>query len=217
MAGDSITDAGRSRPLGRAPYGLGGGYVALVQAMLAVEYRTLGQGLDIINAGIGGNTSRDLAQRWSEDVLKLSPRWITVMIGVNDVWRKFDHPDQPELHVAADEYRIHLRKLVTDALAVVEGVTLIAPFLLEPNRSDPMRTMLDGYREAVREVAGDVGQPLFDPQGCFDDWLVGGGQELSPDRVHPNLTGHFLLARGLVRVWQQHAWLPDSGATQPGC
>ncbi len=208
MAGDSITDAGRSRPVGRAPYGLGCGYVALVQAILAVGDPPTRVPVDIVNAGIGGDTSRDLARRWVEDVLQLGPTWITVMIGVNDVWRKFDRPQVPELYVPLEEYRSLLRKLVTDALAVVQGVTLIAPFLLEPDRSDPMRAMVDTYREAVEELARHVGQPLFDPQVLFDDWLADGRQALSPDRVHPNLTGHFLLARGLIDVWKKHGWLP---------
>ena len=208
MAGDSITDAGRSRPVGRGPYGLGCGYVALVQAILAVEYQSPRLPVDIINAGIGGNTSRDLAGRWVEDVLHMGPTWISVMIGVNDVWRKFDRPEMPELYVPLEEYRTLLRKLVTEALSVVRGVTLIAPFLLEPDRSDPMRAMVDTYREAVQEVARDIGQPLFDPQVLFDDWLASGRQALSPDRVHPNLTGHFLLARGLINVWKQHGWIP---------
>ena len=40
--------------------------------------------LRIINSGVGGNTSAQLADRWQKDVLDLRPDFISVCIGVND-------------------------------------------------------------------------------------------------------------------------------------
>ena len=36
------------------------------------------------------------------DVLDLKPDWLSIMIGINDVWRQFDNPTEPELHVYPD-------------------------------------------------------------------------------------------------------------------
>src|SRR4051812_26396774 len=89
MIGDSITDCERKRPVGEGKNdALGKGYVSLVHAMLHARYPELA--LRVVNMGIGGNTTRDLKQRWETDVLDLKPDWISIMIGINDVWRQFD-------------------------------------------------------------------------------------------------------------------------------
>jgi len=45
-------------------------------------------GLEIINQGIGGNTILDLDRRWEEDVVQVQPNWLSIKIGINDVWRQ---------------------------------------------------------------------------------------------------------------------------------
>lgn len=80
--GDSITDCGR-REGPAAPYG--NGYVHLARAFLLARYGALS--LEVVNRGIGGNTVRDLAARWEQDVIAEQPAWLSVKIGINDVWR----------------------------------------------------------------------------------------------------------------------------------
>src|ERR1019366_2799740 len=96
--GDSITDCTRARPVGEGLFNaLGTGYVALVDALLgaAIPERQI----RVVNMGTGGHTIRDLKSRWETDVLALKPDWLSIMIGINDVWRQFDLPRQPETHV----------------------------------------------------------------------------------------------------------------------
>ena len=50
--GDSITDCGRSRPIGERN-GLGNGYVAIVDSLLASFYPE--EPIHVVNTGIGGN------------------------------------------------------------------------------------------------------------------------------------------------------------------
>ena len=45
----------------------------------------------VLNTGVSGNTVRDLDARWQRDALDLKPDWLSVMIGINDVWRQFDY------------------------------------------------------------------------------------------------------------------------------
>lgn len=211
LVGDSITDAGRARPHGRAPYGLGNGYAALVHTMLTVHYPDLG--LDLVNVGISGDTSRHVMARWAEDVQALKPDWISLMIGVNDVWRKFDHPESPQSHVPLDEYRSLVRAAIVAAESSVKGMVLMAPFFLDLDRSDPMRVMVDAYRLAMEELAREYGLPFFDTQEMFDGWLTRRPNEtLSGDRVHPSLLGHYLLAQHLLRTLVAAGWI--DGARQ---
>jgi lysophospholipase L1-like esterase len=73
--------------------GLGTGYVSLVDSLLRAAYP---QGrIRMVNMGTSGNTVRDLAERWQTDVLDLEPDWLSIMIGINDVWRQFDSPLRP--------------------------------------------------------------------------------------------------------------------------
>ncbi|MGO4272601.1 GDSL-type esterase/lipase family protein, partial [Paenibacillus sp. TAF58] len=80
MIGDSITDAGRERPIGEGSFaGIGNGYVALVEALLHSFYPELG--IRVVNMGISGNTVLDLKARWETDVLELKPDWLSIMVG----------------------------------------------------------------------------------------------------------------------------------------
>jgi lysophospholipase L1-like esterase len=110
MIGDSITDCGRVRPVAESVGGdLGNGYVSLIHAMLSATCPQ--RHIRIRNTGISGNTVRDLAARWQSDVLDLKPDWVSIMIGINDVWRQFDAPLQTEWHVSLDEYASILEQL----------------------------------------------------------------------------------------------------------
>src|SRR4029079_9059916 len=142
MVGDSITDAGRARPVGEGRGdAIGKGYVMMVEALLGAV--SADQWIRIVNQGISGNTVRDLKARWQTDVLDLSPDWVSVMIGANDVWRQFDSPLQKETQVLAKESERTLEELVLTTRPKVKGMVLITPFYLEPNRSDAMRAAMD--------------------------------------------------------------------------
>ncbi|MFR5070819.1 MAG: GDSL-type esterase/lipase family protein [Bianqueaceae bacterium] len=45
----------------------------------------------VINMGVSGNTSRDLSPL-GRDTMALKPNWVTIMIGINDIWRQYDRP-----------------------------------------------------------------------------------------------------------------------------
>ena len=91
FAGDSVTDMGSAQPVGEGLFdNLGQGYVRMVDNLLGACYPEVY--LRITNSGISGNTSRDLLARFDRDVISLKPDWVSVMIGINDVWRQFDEP-----------------------------------------------------------------------------------------------------------------------------
>ena len=201
MIGDSITDCGRSRNRrdGVEP-SLGNGYVSMVAETIRRKYPELN--IRVINKGCGGHTTRDLKARWKTDVLDIAPDWLTIKIGINDVWRAFDCPDNPEWAVPIDEYETTLDALISSAEPVVKkGIILATPYFIEPNRQDRMRAMMDRYGAVVGKLAGKYGTRLVDTQSPFDKVL----EKEYPmffcgDRVHPNDKGHYLIAEAFLKV-----------------
>lgn len=200
MVGDSITDAGRARPVGEGRgEAIGKGYVMMVEALLGAVYPE--QWIRIVNQGISGNTVRDLKARWQTDVLDLAPDWVSIMIGANDVWRQFDSPRQTEKHVLVEEYEKTLDELVQGTLPRVKGMVLITPFYLESNRADAMRAAMDRYGAAVRRLSDKHRTVFVDSQAAFDEVLkTYYPASINWDRVHPDHVGSLVLARAFVNA-----------------
>ncbi len=203
MIGDSITDCDRARPIGEN-CDLGNGYVSLIHAILGATCPE--QHLRILNMGTGGNTVRDLAARWKSDVLDLKPDLLSIMIGINDVWQQFEAPLQMDWQVGLAEYSTGFERLVRTTRPQLKGLVLMTPFLIESNRADPIRSAVDHYAEAVRHLATQYDAVLVDSQAAFDAALTAvDSMTLTSDRVHPNLTGHMILARAFLNA-MDFAW-----------
>lgn len=194
FVGDSITDAGRRAEA--PPYGRG--YVSLCRSFLLARYPELG--LKILNCGIGGNTVRDLQARWNEDVLAPRPDWVSVKIGINDVWRRFGgDPYQAE---PLEEYLATLRELLLRARDTI-GARLIVmePYVIEADTREPMRREMDRYTGAVDRLAGELDAVLVRTQAAFDEVL----RSTTPsawagDRIHPGEPGHAVIAIAWLRA-----------------
>lgn len=196
FTGDSITDCGRARPVGNAHNGLGDGYVSLVDAMLSAEYPQ--ESIRILNTGISGNRVVDLEARWEKDVLNLEPDWLSVMIGINDVWRQFDNATD-SCQVTIDLYEKTYRKILKQVHPRLKGLVLMTPYFIEPDVSDPMRRRMDEYGRIVRQLSTEYDAVFVDVQVAFDAWLKHRPtQSLCGDRVHPNRTGHMIIARAFL-------------------
>ena len=198
MTGDSITDCGRARPVGQGD-GLGSGYASLVNALLIAKFPRAD--IKVLNTGISGDTVRRIKSRWQSDVLDLSPDYLSIMIGVNDVWRKFDRPDG-DGHVPVDEYETVYRELVAQVKPKVRKIILITPFLSETDKNEPMMAMLLDYIAVVKKIAADEDLLLVDIQSAVDEYLAGGiaPKILAGDRVHPSQTGAVIIAKSFLKV-----------------
>lgn len=198
--GDSITDAERNKEVREGGNGaLGKGYVAFVDALLQTGYPELG--IRTVNKGVNGNTVRNLEARWQEDVIDQNPDWLSVMIGINDVWRQYDAPLIKEYHVYIDEYEETLRKLIKETRPQVKGLILMTPFYLERNEQDAMRRTMDQYGEVVKKIADETDCLFVDTQAALNQILnTYYPAALAWDRVHPNATGHMVIAKAFLRV-----------------
>lgn len=198
FTGDSVTDFDRKRPVGEGlGEGVGTGYVRLIHTLLnALHPETV---IRISNTGIGGNNILDLKARWQEDVLDLQPDWVSMMIGINDVWRRFDEPDIFEGHITPAQYENAYRELITLTKPRVKGMILMTPYFMEPNREDPMRKAMDEMGEVVKRLAGEYGLPCVDTQQVFDEYFRYRHPDyIAWDRIHPNQVGAMLLARAFL-------------------
>jgi lysophospholipase L1-like esterase len=200
MIGDSITDANRAKPVGEGLFeALGQGYVSLVDALLNAVYPK--HQIRVVNMGLSGNTIRDLDKRWQTDVIDLKPDWVSIMIGVNDVWRQYDLPRQPETHVYAEEYEKTLDDLVSKTKPLVKGMILMTPFYIESNPKDAMRATMDQYGAIVKRMAEKHDTIFVDVQAALNEVLKSNyAATIAWDRVHPGRTGHMVMALAFLKA-----------------
>lgn len=195
FTGDSITDCGRGYPVGKGDR-LGNGYVSFINGLFGAYYPYLR--ITVLNTGINGNRVIDLERRWKKDVLGLKPDWLSVMIGINDVWRQFDSPYERE-QVDIEHYENVYRKLLTQTRSEIGGLVLMSPYLVEPNLDDPMRVKMAAYGKIVKQLAAEFDAILVDVQAAFDDYLLHQPpRSLCDDRVHPNAIGHMIITKAFL-------------------
>ena len=167
MIGDSITEWGREEPLSDAPDDLlGNGYVHYVDTLIGAG--APGHRLRIRNMGIGGNTVRELEARWTKHVLDLKPDWVSVLIGITDVWGQFDLRLPPARQISIEEYEAALDRLLQETRPRLKGLILMTPYFVEADRNVPMRAMMDRFGEAVRNLAVKHQAILVDTQAAID-------------------------------------------------
>lgn len=140
FAGDSVTDCGRREDR----RGLGDGYVRDL-------FDSLGpQRPRIVNVGISGNRAADLEARWQTDVLARQPDVVSVLIGINDTWRRYDKNDPTSTESFERSYRALLEP-------VRAKLILVEPFLLAvKDDQDAWREDLDPKIEVVRRLASST-------------------------------------------------------------
>lgn len=201
FAGDSVTDMGSAQPVGEGLFdSLGHGYVRRIDNLLNAFYPELN--LRITNSGISGNTSRDLLARFDRDVVALSPKWVSICIGINDVWRQFDMPGFPDACVLPDEYEKNMRAMIEKSFGIegIKGVFIASPYYIEPNETDRMRARMDEYTAICKKLAEEYGCFFVDFQKAFADYCrIRHSASIAWDRVHPNQVGATIMAREFLR------------------
>lgn len=198
FAGDSVTDVGRAFPLGEGETGLGNGYVHIIKNMLDAWYPEIN--IRVTNAGVSGDTSRDLLARFDNDVLALNPNWAVICIGINDVWRQFDSPASSEKHVLLDEYRNNMEKMLFSLRNVVNRTFILTPYYIEPNTEDPMRKRMDEYTTVCESIAEKYDCIFINLQKMFAEYCANHHPTyIAHDRVHPNSLGATLIAKEFLK------------------
>ncbi len=197
--GDSITAAERHRQAYRP---LGHGYVHFAGNFLRAGYPQLN--LNIVNSGVSGDTLVDLKGRWERDCLAYRPHVLSVLIGINDVWRLAMQPDLAETAARPDEYELTYDQLLARAKRQCGcRLVLMEPFMFCRDQDDRVFRALMPYVEVVRRLAAKHGAVMVFLQRAIDRQIADVPPEKwSQDSVHPYLWAH---------AWIAQRWLEATG------
>lgn len=199
FAGDSVTDMGSEQPVGEGlADSVGRSYVRVIENLLAVCYPEIR--VRVTNSGTSGDTSRDLLARFDRDVVALNPDWVSICIGINDVWRQFDCPAMPDSHVLPQEYEQNVEEMICRIKESVKGIFILSPYIMEPNREDRMRARIDEYATICRKLAQKHDCIFVDFQKLYEEYCqIRHSSFIAWDRIHPNQVGATLMAKEFLR------------------
>lgn len=187
--GDSITDCGRDR---NKYYDLGHGYVNMLVDKL--------KNVIILNRGVSGNRTCDLLERWEEDTIRIAPDFLSILIGVNEVWHHYKHGKV----LTPQEYKINYIKLLEEVKTKLPKtkILLIEPFVYPIGEYDPIwQNDLDEERMIVKELADKYADYFIPIQDVLDEYKKKYKMEdILRDGVHPTELGHEIISQSISKV-----------------
>jgi len=179
----------------------GGGYLRDIDALLAQQYPDM-KLPKVINKGISGQKAEDLVARFDRDVVQLKPAYVTISIGINDVWHRVGAPHDPKILAA---YKKNVAAMVDMAQKAGIRVILLTPTLIQENPESEGNKRLVMYVEAEKQIAAAKKCQLVDlheyflkalkqkPSAEKGNWLTGDG-------VHMKPLGDAIMATGVLRA-----------------
>ncbi|MDR2202034.1 MAG: SGNH/GDSL hydrolase family protein [Clostridiales bacterium] len=185
--GDSITDCGRDKN----DFHSVSGYNKIVAAALAAFCPE--KQIEVFNRGVNGDRTRELLARIKNEVAEVKPTVISLLIGVNNVWRGFGENSETPAAAFQKEYRavLDICKKAADRIVIIE------PFII-PSTPDAVgvRPQLDIASTVIRALAAEYKTEFIPADGIFAELAVKNGAALySPDGVHLTDAGNVVLAR----------------------
>jgi lysophospholipase L1-like esterase len=193
-AGDKIVAIGDSITAG-------GGYLRDIDAVLAQQYPDL-RIPKVVNKGISGQKAEDLIKRFDKDVVRQKPTFVTISIGINDVWHRLKDPHDEKVLAA---YKENVSKMVDEAQKAGIKVILLTPTLIQEDANSEGNQRLVMYVEAEKQIAAEKNCQLVDLHAMFlaalkhkpadqkGNWLTGDG-------VHMKPLGDGIMATGVLRA-----------------
>lgn len=200
--GDSITDCGRRGPA--APFG--SGYASMFIERVTAAYPE--RRIRYLNKGIGGDRVTGLRDRWEDDVVRHRPDWVSILIGINDLHSVVRRADPS---VPVDVYR----EAYDDILGRTQDKTGAKIVLLDPfyisidSGGQSFRSLvlelLPEYIAVVHEMAAKYHTYHVKTQELFEEHLkYREAETFCPEPVHPNHTGHMIIADAMMRALKEH-------------
>lgn len=185
--GDSITQADP-------------GYVSLMAALIAAKYPD--RAVRVINAGIGGHKAPDMLARLHRDVLAHRPDWVTVNVGINDVWHGLDGPGGISLDVYEPTVEQIVRAIQNETAA---QLVLVTPTVIGEDPDAAANKTLAHYVAAMERIAGRCGTLIAPTHADFLLTLRAGQAasmefRMTTDGVHLNPVGNARLALTILET-----------------
>lgn len=205
--GDSITDCGRKREdLNSA----GTGYALFAKSELCLEY---GNEAQVYNKGISGNRIVDVYARIKKDIINLKPDYMSILIGVNDVW----HEIEAQNGVDAGEFEFMYDRLITKVKQALPDIkiAIMEPYVLrhistdnteeKPDRWDRFKKEVSLRAEAAKRIADKHGLYFIPLQQKLEDAAKRLGIDvITGDGVHPKPAGHRLIANEWLKCFKEN-------------
>ena len=196
LQGDSITDAGRIRGDENL---LGFGYAMFTKAKLDFEQPGAYQ---IFNRGIGGNRIADLYARMKSDIIDLKPDYLSILIGVNDVWH--------ENGVTVSEYYNIYDQLIAEILEALPNIKIMImePFVLKGLATEERWELFSADVSKVATDAKKIAEKYKLHFVPLQDKFNKAAERVSckhwlKDGVHPTPAGDELLAREWLQEFEK--------------
>ncbi len=198
--GDSITDACRTR---EEFFDLGKGYPNLVSAEVGYDYPNE---YEFINRGISGNRITDLLTRVKCDMINLEPDYMSILIGVNDVWHELGNKNG----VCAERFECYYNMLIEEVKEALPNIKImiLGPYVLQgiatADKWDDFRSEVEKRAECAKRVA-EKNNLLYMPlMEVFNE----AAERVSPeywtaDGVHPTPAGHELIKREWLKGFEK--------------
>jgi lysophospholipase L1-like esterase len=174
----------------------------------SVEFHNAGVGGDRVSGGWAGPV--DL--RLDRDVFAWHPSIVTVMLGMNDFYGRASEPGIVSSYRQGYEHIVEsLKKNLPQA-----RITLIQPSpyddITRPPDQAGFNTVLIQYGAIVSQMSKENGTLLVDFNEPLTTFLKALSQQslalaeqLIPDRVHPQMGGHWIMAASLLKGWNAPA------------
>jgi len=211
--GDSITDCGRdisydtiwwnnASPV-KDGVSCGNGYARLVEAQLGFDYPNE---YGFINRGISGNRVVDIYGRISKDIINLKPDYMSILVGVNDVWHGLDGWNG----IDADKYFMIYSLMIEEIKSALPNtkIMILEPFLLKAAATekdwDFFRSEVEKRAEKSRLVAEKYGLKFVPLMNKFDEAAkLAPASYWSAEGVHHTAKGHELITREWIKAFNE--------------
>jgi lysophospholipase L1-like esterase len=111
----------------------------------------------VVNAGISGNTTRQMLARFATDVVSVSPQYVIILGGINDLWYGYDQAsNDPTFRIdAPGGMKDNTRALVAEAHAYgIAPIVVTAPPNggIEDSIYDEERAAMVSFRQWERDT-----------------------------------------------------------------
>ncbi len=191
--GDSITDCGRRA----AERPLGSGYVKQFSDLLTARHPK--KAITVINKGIGGDVVTGLRNRWEDDVIRNKPDWLSIKIGINDLHRTLRQSPEavpPTLYREAYEDILQRtrKNLPRCKILLIDSFYISTDTAPTSFRGEVLK-LLPQYLRIVNDLSRKYGTLHVKTHEVFKRLLKTHEPDtFCPEPVHPNLTGHLVIA-----------------------
>ncbi len=218
--GDSITDCNRFRKENPDFFErvykalmkrktLGEGYPLLVTEEL--ESKQPGQ-FRFVNKGVSGDRIPDVYARIVRDIIKIKPDYMSILIGVNDIWHGFDFDNETGIERFEKVYNMLIEELKEEFPNL--KIMLLEPFILEgsatsnregqPERYKNFRSGIEQVAVITKRLAEKHNLKFVELQALFDEAATKvSPSELLSDGVHPTKKGHELIKEQWLKAFDE--------------